>query len=498
MMMTRQTGGKTSGTGSAAGAATAVCALTRGRARKTAARGPAPTRRPAGEPRGYGGPDRGYEPAGFDQPRGYEPSPRGYGERAPRSRDDQRTERIPAARRGGSYQDAPEPATPVGARAPRAATGAPRRRRNDTGPATRSTNRPLRCGPHGHAVSADPDLADSDVFPRVRAEIPETEAKPRAKNQAKGRGRTSRGRHDDDDDDWPSTEWDKLSDEQYWAELSADKPLATTARSAQPSTAAPAATPAKPARAAAPPPASGYAASRPQPALDAEPPEGQGPPPAARPSRLGRASVRARPGGQMARSTDPGRLSSAERLAAAATERLPPVAGLLATGRRRRRTCPQRPSRSRTGNDDPLTSPHFARGAGGADDSRSYRTPRRNPGPRQDRSGGQAYPGTPTATPARLRRTPLVTRPRPAATQTPGAERHRPGHQPGRARPRQRARARPGQLRLQTRDSLAGVDNGDRRYTDSSGGYESYPGGARGQPGLPRVQRQARLPGWPG
>ena len=67
-------------------------------ARKTAPRGPAPSRRPAGEPRGYGGPGRGYESAGFDQARGYEPSPRGYGERAPRSRDDQRTERIPAAR----------------------------------------------------------------------------------------------------------------------------------------------------------------------------------------------------------------------------------------------------------------------------------------------------------------------------------------------------------------------------------------------------------------
>jgi hypothetical protein len=50
----------------------------------------------------------------------------------------------------------------------------------------------------------------------------------------KGRSRPLRGRRDDDDD-WPSTEWDKLSDEQYWAELSADKPLSTMARPAQPS-----------------------------------------------------------------------------------------------------------------------------------------------------------------------------------------------------------------------------------------------------------------------
>jgi len=42
-----------------------------------------------------------------------------------------------------------------------------------------------------------------------------------------------RGRRDDDDD-WPSSEWDKLSDEQYWAELSADKPLSTMARPSRP------------------------------------------------------------------------------------------------------------------------------------------------------------------------------------------------------------------------------------------------------------------------
>jgi hypothetical protein len=48
----------------------------------------------------------------------------------------------------------------------------------------------------------------------------------------KGRSRQQRGKRDDDD--WPSSEWDELSDEQYWAELSSDKPLATTARSPQP------------------------------------------------------------------------------------------------------------------------------------------------------------------------------------------------------------------------------------------------------------------------
>ena len=33
--------------------------------------------------------------------------------------------------------------------------------------------------------------------------------------------------------DWLAGDWGGVSDEQYWAELSADKPLATTARSAQ-------------------------------------------------------------------------------------------------------------------------------------------------------------------------------------------------------------------------------------------------------------------------
>jgi hypothetical protein len=50
----------------------------------------------------------------------------------------------------------------------------------------------------------------------------------KGQNAPKGRSRKR------DDDDWPSMEWDKLTDEQYWAQLSSDKPLATTARSPQP------------------------------------------------------------------------------------------------------------------------------------------------------------------------------------------------------------------------------------------------------------------------
>jgi hypothetical protein len=75
---------------------------------------------------------------------------------------------------------------------------------------------------------------------------------------SKGRAR-QRGKRDDDDD-WPSSEWDKLSDEQYWAELSADKPLSSMARPAakparDPAGAAPVNGAAKPASRPARPPA---------------------------------------------------------------------------------------------------------------------------------------------------------------------------------------------------------------------------------------------------
>jgi hypothetical protein len=62
---------------------------------------------------------------------------------------------------------------------------------------------------------------------------PDSRRKPaKAPDGPKGRSRQQRAKRDDDD--WPSSKWDELSDEQYWAELSSDKPLATTARSPQP------------------------------------------------------------------------------------------------------------------------------------------------------------------------------------------------------------------------------------------------------------------------
>ncbi|MEP7026486.1 MAG: hypothetical protein ABJB47_22335, partial [Actinomycetota bacterium] len=53
--------------------------------------------------------------------------------------------------------------------------------------------------------------------------------------QLKGRpGKQARAKRNSDDGDWPSTEWDDLSDADYWKEVASDKPLMTTARTAQP------------------------------------------------------------------------------------------------------------------------------------------------------------------------------------------------------------------------------------------------------------------------
>ena len=106
----------------------------------------------------------------------------------------------------------------------------------DTGPSAVMDDQSLP-GEHDFAPERDDDpaLTDSDVFPRIRDDIPPETSRKAGKphTPAKSRSRQSRSKRGDDDD-WPSTEWDKLSDEQYWAELSADKPLATTARTAQP------------------------------------------------------------------------------------------------------------------------------------------------------------------------------------------------------------------------------------------------------------------------
>jgi hypothetical protein len=84
-----------------------------------------------------------------------------------------------------------------------------RERRGSTGPNAR---------PEGRKATSSQSRRD-DSLPDVR---------PRAAKN--GQGKSKR----DSDGDWPSTEWDELSDVDYWAELASDKPLTTSAQPATP------------------------------------------------------------------------------------------------------------------------------------------------------------------------------------------------------------------------------------------------------------------------
>jgi hypothetical protein len=96
------------------------------------------------------------------------------------------------------------------------------------------------------AGSDEPEPAYSQArsLPRPRGhqhdEAPGSGDEPVNRNDIRrrqgSRPRLSGTTRDRSGGDWPASDWGGVSDEQYWAELSADKPLATTARSAQPGT----------------------------------------------------------------------------------------------------------------------------------------------------------------------------------------------------------------------------------------------------------------------
>src|SRR6266516_2840994 len=91
---------------------------------------------------------------------------------------------------------------------------------------------PAGAHPAGDHPSVEFPVADYDAVdgPRDRRDSRRKAAPAPAAAKSRSRQRGKR----DDDDDWPSTEWDELSDEQYWAELSADKPLSAMARPSKP------------------------------------------------------------------------------------------------------------------------------------------------------------------------------------------------------------------------------------------------------------------------
>jgi hypothetical protein len=138
--------------------------------------------------------------------------------------------------------DATDYRKPVGARSPVQAS-AQARGRYDTGPQLRtadgdfpSADYPSRdLGPAGARPSGDHPSVEFSAADYDAVEYPEDRRERRRKAaSASGKSRSRQRGKRDNDDDWPSTEWDKLSDEQYWAELSADKPLAAMAKPSRP------------------------------------------------------------------------------------------------------------------------------------------------------------------------------------------------------------------------------------------------------------------------
>lgn len=191
--------------------------------------------------------------------------------------------------------------------------------------------------PSSSSADDGDDGDDGDGFPRRR----------RAGKLHKPRRRLARGRLDDDEAPWPSADVDGVSDEQYWAELSSDKPLATTARTAQ----------------------SGDDTDqpwRPEDSAAGQGPSGpfSAPTPADAPS-AGRGRRGRRHGGY---GDDGG--DGTEVLP---TDQEPEFGSAARQGRRRRGEPAPSP---RNAEEDPLTSASFSRHAREASDSRSYRAPR--------------------------------------------------------------------------------------------------------------------------
>src|SRR5690348_13346953 len=178
-------------------------------------------------------------------------------DRAPRGRDYDGAPRRPA-REAAGYRVSSSPHRPTQKpAAARSAVGASAqtRGRYDTGPSRRpaaddfpSADYPsMDLGPaESYATGDQPSVEfpaasyEAADDPRDRPDSRRKAAPAPASSKTRSRQRGKR----DDDDDWPSSEWDKLSDEQYWAELSADKPLSAMARPSRPASDAAAKAPA--------------------------------------------------------------------------------------------------------------------------------------------------------------------------------------------------------------------------------------------------------------
>ena len=347
----------------------------------------------------------------------------GYGSRGPARERASRNRDYDGARRP-SHPQAPGSRRPAAARSAVGAS-ASARGRYDGGPSRQpaaedypSSDYPsMDFAPGGRYPSGDHPSAEFPAAdygamddPRGRRESRRKPAPAPVGGRAKSRQRGKR----DDDSDWPSTEWDKLSDEQYWAELSADKPLSSMARSAKTpngtakangSQAKPAARETRPARPPAPErdlpnrtepgrpeprrpePRRTERGEQWEPATERLPVRGgaREAAPAPPPPRMEAdpAASRSHPGPRAVRDTGP----------PAARESVPQPRA----GHRRRDTAGPQPTRDLdqhlamlTGmasapppipgalQDDPLTSPSFSLKAAPTSDSRSYRNARKH------------------------------------------------------------------------------------------------------------------------
>jgi hypothetical protein len=247
-----------------------------------------------------------------------------------------------------------------------------RRDRSDVRPGRDRRDRAnLRDSRPAASVRDDADRGEMDrrsnTGPQARPDFRKNGSKPDAELLPALKPRQSKNKRESEGD-WPSNEWDELSDVDYWAELASDKPFSA-------------------------------------------PSVPEAPRSERRDSRAGR-------DGRMDRDSLPVRDARQDSgvSAEAITKQMSrpprePDSGILPAARHRelsadRPTAPRSDPRPAVNDDDPLTSPSFPRVS--ADDSRSYRRSRSAPSPdsRYDGANGRTgdvspYPSMPPVDPMR-------------------------------------------------------------------------------------------------
>ncbi len=254
-----------------------------------------------------------------------------------------------------------------------------------------------RAGAPDSAPPADYDdaptaLTNSPFSSASGADLPSDDAGETGDSSPDGRRRITRiqrpqlrmgrSRQDYDNDPWPSAdEVDGVSDDQFWSDLSADKPLATTARTAQaPSD-------------SGQPWAPGDGRGRPGPSAEPDSADMVSAPVPADAPAMGRGRRAQRRAAEPEDGTEPRPRQQPDGGAGGAAGARGPrepsgAAGPGASGGSRRRGEPMRSPRG--AEEDPLTSASFSRHARAASDSRSYQGSRQAHRPSHGRPDASA------------------------------------------------------------------------------------------------------------